>query len=97
MILSEAGADQTARDKTSNNVLHRLLRRMDNVEAQLQEPPGMPNLIDKRLASSLYVERCADYPPLPQLTGIILDRDPTSLNRESTTGRTPFELAKTQL
>ncbi|KAK5111614.1 hypothetical protein LTR85_011792 [Meristemomyces frigidus] len=150
-ILIEAGADQTARDLTGNNVLHRLLSRLASDERQVQRLPLLLDLVDKRLMPSLFLERSADHPgsftplarwmhnrsvrsdtdeerdaeflrtllrysggkelnlvngegdtplhvtvrkTLPHLTGLILKHSPMLLNRESATGRTPFEMAE---
>ena len=150
-ILVEAGADQTARDKSGNTMLHRLLHRQTNSEEHLEKLPLMLDVIDKRLLSTLFLERSSEHPssltPLAKwisnsrrgpascdtiesetlriilrysqgaelsnlngegdtplhvavreevyyLVEVILEHDPTLVNRENATGRTPYEMAE---
>lgn len=63
-ILIEAGADQTARDNTSNNIVHRLLQnpKSNENEKMTEEIPALLNLVDKRLLPTLFLERSSEYP-----------------------------------
>lgn len=61
-ILIEAGADQTARDKNSNNIVHHLLKGRVASEEKLKSISTMLDLIDKRLLQSLFLERSTEAP-----------------------------------
>lgn len=61
-FLIQHGADQTARDKCGNNIIHNLLKRTINSDKKLAKLPTMLNLIDARLLRTLYSERCSEQP-----------------------------------
>lgn len=61
-ILIEAGADQTARDKNSSNIIHHLLQHQMTKEDQLGNISAMLDLVDKRLLPDLFLERSATAP-----------------------------------
>ncbi|EMC98915.1 hypothetical protein BAUCODRAFT_65248 [Baudoinia panamericana UAMH 10762] len=150
-MLIDTGADQTARDKTGNNMLHRLLGRYIDDGKYIKKLPVMLESLDSRLLPSLFLERSAAHPgsltPLAKwlrdvigglhrsdeyaaetlrlllrysegrelgfingegdtplhvavrnnnyiVANIILEHDPTLLNRENATGRTAYEMAE---
>lgn len=61
-LLIDAGADQTARDKQGNNIVHSLLRRPVSTKKKLATLPRMLDLIDRRVVQSLFSERTASHP-----------------------------------
>lgn len=61
-LLIDAGADQTARDKQGNNIMHSLLRRPVSTKKKLATLPRMLDLIDRRVVQSLFSERTASHP-----------------------------------
>lgn len=61
-ILIAAGADQTARDKMSNNLVHHLLKTQVTSEEKLKDISAMLDLIDKTLLPSLFLQRSAEPP-----------------------------------
>lgn len=146
-ILIAASADQTARDKCGNNLLHNVLMKVHDNKGDLEQLPVMIGLIDKRLLSVMSVQRsvgaltplaqwveqargrscdkscvgdvlrllvrlsgedvlriingegnspihAAVHGNMVELTKTILELDPTLLMKESSAGRTVFEMAE---
>lgn len=61
--LIEAGADQTTRDSTGKNLVHRALVHASQAsKTDTDEFKELLNLIDKRVVGSLFTERCKDGP-----------------------------------
>ncbi|KAF7193362.1 hypothetical protein HII31_05341 [Pseudocercospora fuligena] len=60
-LLIKHGADQTARDKCGNNIVHNILKRVISSK-KLAKLPVMLDLIDPRLLPTLFSERCSDHP-----------------------------------
>lgn len=62
-LLISAGADQTTRDSTAKNLIHQSLIAMSNQSSiDVSKLRDLLALIDKRLITSLFTERCRDNP-----------------------------------
>ena len=57
LVQQQAGADQTCRDKSGKNILHSLLDRHIDEDKEVDELKRMLDLIDKRVLSTLFLER----------------------------------------